>query len=673
MANADGSVIIKAEIDDKQAQRELTALERKIESLQDKLNTKKSGRDSLFEQAKALGGELDAAKAKLSDMKSGSAFFTTDSIKQQQAAVAAMEKEWNSINDQLDKQNVKLQQDEATLNRMKERAGELKRQISNTSKSSSKIKAGFDKASAGMESFSKRVGMLAKRALVFTVIAQALAKLRDWLADVVTVNDDARQAIAELKGALMTLAQPLVEVIIPAFTALVRILANIVSLIANVVSGLFGTTAKDSAAAAKSLNDQKNALKGVGSAAKSASRQLASFDEINKLNSDTGGSTGGAIAADFSKIGNFDFLDAVSDKLKKIAQDVFNMVKDVIGFFKNFFTGNWDEALGNVIDFVGHTCELLSDLLDFASEIFGSLIDVIIEKCGLAGKPVGEMLLGIKDTVQGVLGLISGILSLDLEKMKESVVQIMTGIKEFVFGIFDLISDGVMSLLDKFDELTDGKLRAIVDLAKSIVSAGIEGIKTIFGGLTEFIAGVFTGDWKKAWEGIKDIFRGIWNTIVGILEAAVNLIIRGVNWIVDQLNKIHFDIPDWVPLVGGKSFGVNISHVNELKIPRLAQGAVIPPNKEFLAVLGDQTSGTNVEAPLSTIQQAAAQAFAEMAPEFAAAIVQAFTASGTLGNIRNIEGYAKTTAQKELSLGRPSSTTGRWVSQALEAYDAVRG
>lgn len=136
-------------------------------------------------------------------------------------------------------------------------------------------------------------------------------------------------------------------------------------------------------------------------------------------------------------------------------------------------------------------------------------------------------------------------------------------------------------------------------------------MKQIFSGLIEFLTGVFTLDWKKAWEGIKEIFRGIWNTIVGVLEAAVNLIIKGINWLIDQLNKIHFEIPDWVPGIGGKSFGINISHVNELKIPRLAQGAVIPPNREFMAVLGDQKSGTNIETPLATMVQAFKQALAE--------------------------------------------------------------
>lgn len=599
MANADGSVIIKADIDDKQAQKELNALEKKIEALQEKLTNKKSARDTLFNQANNLGAQLDQAKAKLAQMKGGGEFFTSDAIKQQEAAVASMEKEWNAMNDKLDKQNAAIREGEAELDRMKAKAGELGKQLGNTGKNAGKIQEGLDKASQGMEAFTKRVKMLAKRALVFTIIARALAALRDWLADVVAVNGEARDAIAQLKGALLTLAQPLVQIIIPAFTALVKVLATVVSFIANIVSALFGTTAKESANAAKSLNDQKNAYKGVGGAAKSASKQLASFDEINKLSGEGGGGSG-IILPDFSTAANFAFLDKIADKLKKIGQDIVNLFKDVTGFIGNVFSGDWGAALGNIINFVSHARILLADLLDFVGYIFGAIIDTIIEKCGLAGTPVGDMLTGIKDIVQGALGLISGILTGDLEKMKQSVIQMLTGVKTFVFGIWDWFKLGLTSLLDWLDGKTNGRFHEIIELAKTYVSDVIDGVKQIFGGFIDFLTGVFTLDWEKAWEGIKEIFRGIWNTIVGVLEAAVNLSIKGINWLISKLNSLQIKIPDWL---GGGSFGFNIRPIAELQIPRLAKGAIIPPNREFMAVLGDQKQGTNIEAPADLIRQ----------------------------------------------------------------------
>ena len=67
--------------------------------------------------------------------------------------------------------------------------------------------------------------------------------------------------------------------------------------------------------------------------------------------------------------------------------------------------------------------------------------------------------------------------------------------------------------------------------------------------------------------------------------------------------KISFDVPSWVPFVGGKSIGVNISYISENVLPRLAKGAVIPANDEFLAVLGDQTHGNNIEAPEGLIRK----------------------------------------------------------------------
>lgn len=599
MANADGSVIIKADIDDKQAQKELNALEKKIEALQEKLTNKKSARDTLFNQANNLGAQLDQAKAKLAQMKGGGEFFTSDAIKQQEAAVASMEKEWNAMNDKLDKQNAAIREGEAELDRMKAKAGELGKQLGNTGKNAGKIQEGLDKASQGMEAFTKRVKMLAKRALVFTIIARALAALRDWLADVVAVNGEARDAIAQLKGALLTLAQPLVQIIIPAFTALVKVLATVVSFIANIVSALFGTTAKESANAAKSLNDQKNAYKGVGGAAKSASKQLASFDEINKLSGEGGGGSG-IILPDFSTAANFAFLDKIADKLKKIGQDIVNLFKDVTGFIGNVFSGDWGAALDNIINFVSHARILLADLLDFVGYIFGAIIDTIIEKCGLAGTPVGDMLTGIKDIVQGALGLISGILTGDLEKMKQSVIQMLTGVKTFVFGIWDWFKLGLTSLLDWLDGKTNGRFHEIIELAKTYVSDVIDGVKQIFGGFIDFLTGVFTLDWEKAWEGIKEIFRGIWNTIVGVLEAAVNLIIKGINWLISKLNSLQIKIPDWL---GGGSFGFSIRPIAELQIPRLAKGAIIPPNREFMAVLGDQKQGTNIEAPADLIRQ----------------------------------------------------------------------
>lgn len=146
-------------------------------------------------------------------------------------------------------------------------------------------------------------------------------------------------------------------------------------------------------------------------------------------------------------------------------------------------------------------------------------------------------------------------------------------------------------------------------------------------GVTEFLSGVFTLDFQRALDGLQEItnsfanagialFEGAVNIIIDLINGMINGVVTGINVVINALNSIKFDVPDWVPIWGGKKFGINLSpltapQIPKLSIPRLATGAVIPPNREFLAVLGDQSQGANIEAPLETIKQAFREALAE--------------------------------------------------------------
>lgn len=146
-------------------------------------------------------------------------------------------------------------------------------------------------------------------------------------------------------------------------------------------------------------------------------------------------------------------------------------------------------------------------------------------------------------------------------------------------------------------------------------------------GVTEFLSGVFTLDFQRAFDGLQEItnsfanagialFEGAVNIIIDLINGMINGVVTGINVVINALNSIKFDVPDWAPIWGGKHFGINLSpltapQIPKLSIPRLATGAVIPPNREFLAVLGDQSQGTNIEAPLETIKQAFREALAE--------------------------------------------------------------
>ena len=225
-----------------------------------------------------------------------------------------------------------------------------------------------------------------------------------------------------------------------------------------------------------------------------------------------------------------------------------------------------------------------------------------------------ELIKGVKKTLQGFIDFFAGIFTGDMERTAKGIEGIFSGLKGIIGSVIDGIRDWLNGLLDWIDKKTNGKLKPLITGIKAIVTAVfnnikqtvgnvINEIKTIFSGLIKFISGVFSGDFDKAWEGIKDIFKGIWNTIIDLLNGAINIIIKGLNWLIKQMNKISFDVPSWVPYVGGKSIGVNISPISENVLPHLAKGAVIPANDEFLAVLGDQTHGNNIEAPEGLIRK----------------------------------------------------------------------
>lgn len=141
-----------------------------------------------------------------------------------------------------------------------------------------------------------------------------------------------------------------------------------------------------------------------------------------------------------------------------------------------------------------------------------------------------------------------------------------------------------------------GPVGIVAALAAMVVATGNgqEMIESL-NGLIKFVTGVFTGDWKQAWEGIKDTVKSIANGIIVVIESMVNGIVKG-------LNRISFDIPDWSPIAAGEHFGFDIQ---EISLPRLASGTVVPPRAgEFAAILGDNNRETEVVSPLSTIEQA---------------------------------------------------------------------
>ncbi len=160
--------------------------------------------------------------------------------------------------------------------------------------------------------------------------------------------------------------------------------------------------------------------------------------------------------------------------------------------------------------------------------------------------------------------------------------------------------------------LAIGALIAIVvllvrnwDTVKEVAANVWEGIKSVWNAVA---------DWFKVHvtEPVANFFKGMVNGIIGFINGMMSALASGINLVIKALNKLSFDVPDWVPGIGGSTWGFNIAEITAKKIPYLAQGAVLPANKPFLAMVGDQKHGTNVEAPLTTIQEAVAIVMEDM-------------------------------------------------------------
>lgn len=109
--------------------------------------------------------------------------------------------------------------------------------------------------------------------------------------------------------------------------------------------------------------------------------------------------------------------------------------------------------------------------------------------------------------------------------------------------------------------------------------------------------------WHDVFTDVKSFVKQQINAIIDFINGMISAIASGINAVIDGLNSIQVKVPDWIPVFGGKSWGLNLPAVEAPQIPRLATGAVIPPNAEFAAILGDQRNGRNLEAPEGLIRQ----------------------------------------------------------------------
>lgn len=697
----DGKIILSTALDNKQLEKELQSTLKKINALEKSIAQMSSGRNVLAEQAKEMGAQLDAAKKKLYEMQSAAkGIYSKETIADQKTRVRGLQSEWDKINNQIDSYDHKIQKASAGLKEETAHVEELKEQLKEAT-TAAKMQDAIQTVGKSVEKVGQKLSSTLRRVFVFTLLTSALRSLRTWIGNVIKSNSEASASLAQLKAALLTLVQPLVNVIIPAFIQFVNVLTRVVTAIAQIVSSLFGTTFEKSKESAKQLNKETNAIKGVGGAAEKASKQLAAFDEINQLTSNSSAGGGGADASKTSL--DFDALNPdgkLAEKFKdilglvgaiaagllawKIASAFTNDLSKIAGIALAVagafeYVYSWLDAWNNGIDW-GNFFGMLGGLATVAGGLalaFGKVAAGI----SLIAGGVGLLVVGIKDiiengvTLENTLTVVAGILATGLgislltgswipaliaavaglvtfvvlqwdnikaffAKLWEQIKEIFSAAWEWISGIWNTAAgwfqeNVIVPIEEFFSPIADfiGKVFEgawlIVQAVWEVVSnwfnknvikptinffspivktVGIffsqlwEDIKEIWskvsGWFSEKVINPISKAWNVALDGMKNFAKGIFNGILGFFESIVNGLIDGLNWFLSGFNSAA----TWAGKVLGKDWS-GIGQVQHISIPRLAQGAVIPPNREFMAVLGDQTSGNNIEAPESLLRQ----------------------------------------------------------------------
>ncbi len=277
-------------------------------------------------------------------------------------------------------------------------------------------------------------------------------------------------------------------------------------------------------------------------------------------------------------------LATVFENVVKIFTDiVIPAINDMITAFQFL----WENVFSPIVNF------LSSVLLPVFSDVFDT---------------IGTIIENVQEVFEGIINFIIGVFTGDWEQAWEGIKQIFSAIWNNIKVVVSTVVNIIKNIINTAWNAIKTVTSTIWNGIKNAISTVINAVKMVISTGLNIIKGI----WDKVWTGLKntvsDIFNGIWSTIKGVINSIIggienmaNGVVRGVNAVINALNGIGFDMPDWL---GGESFRLNIPTLSEISIPRLATGTVVPPNKEFLAVLGDNTREHEVVSPVSTIEEA---------------------------------------------------------------------
>ena len=311
------------------------------------------------------------------------------------------------------------------------------------------------------------------------------------------------------------------------------------------------------------------------------------------------------------------FITAILPALTEWATQFLMTVELLFVEVKALFDQIWQDAF---VPFLDLLADIWTGLWEGWLNVWNEYGEEIFSKIREAISNTFDTLQNIWETIaapiwQTFMDTLDELWNEHFQPLWENMVEFVTLLGELALTIYnnfilpivnwfvDTFGPGIAGAVSTVIEVLGGFLGTAVDVANGVLEA--------LNGVLKFLIDVFEGDWESAWESVSNVFSGIWNGIIGALESAVNLIVDGINGLIGKINGL---IGDGIISAGLEFLGVpggKIPRLSRITLPRLAQGSVVPPNREFLAVLGDNTQETEVVSPLSTMKQAFLEAMQE--------------------------------------------------------------
>ena len=437
-----------------------------------------------------------------------------------------LEAQYSRLSKQLDK----LNQKQADLN---------KTDLSNVQKSIDNIG----------KSTSNTIKNVARWALGIFAIESAYGFVRQAMSSVSQYNEQIATDIQYIQFALGSMLQPIIE-------GLIQLAFRLLTYVNYIAQAWFGVNLFANAST-KSFEKNNKALGSSVKSAKELNKQIASFDEMNVLN-DTSSNSGGGAGAGAISLPSMDLSQwqgEVPSWVQWIAENKDIVIAGLLGIAGGLVAINLGltaiQAIGVGIALAGIIIAIQSLIKFLQDPTFENFTNIIIG--------IGTAIIGVGIIISSFPLIVAGVIAL--------IVATIVKNYDYIMGLFN-------KLINWFETDFIGALRYLFGPIGDIIAApfifAVNAMKSafegLFGGIKKIVTGIiqiFKGDFKN---GIMNVFGGLKD----ILLAPFNALVSGINSLIRGVNRIRFDVPDWVPGFGGKKFGFNIP-----QIPRLAVGGIV--------------------------------------------------------------------------------------------------